>query len=444
MDNSNSKRIDIVERAMIDANQNETNQNDDIFGTRTSAISDVVPPRRGRPRGRPRKVTEKSQETVKNNGSGSDVVGLTDLRKRGRPRHNELSIGAPLRRPNLGKEKVGVHCTPSAPELKGRKPFEPSDGLCKNLGASFLDVDPLSYCYSDADFENNDALIPDYLMLDSEFDDNFHYILEKPSDVESSSDSDISEFTRTNPNKDHILSQVSEMEMDMLGIGSDGETDPADDQYSSEFDGFSSDGYAGSFYSCGSESESQSDEEVQSEFPRGAVHYKDTNQDEIPESSSRRSNVFIGNRHLPMCAEYRSLGGPTSRCNYCNAQMWSQERVNKGSKKKAPMFSLCYVRGLHLVDSGQVDLQSPSSSVCRLLSAALARHIVIYRVVAQIQKMSGPRKYDSLDSLDDSKYEWKIRVRVICIWDSYSNKGQKEFKGRNMLLLDDKVRIAEL
>ena len=59
-------------------------------------------------------------------------------------------------------------------------------------------------------------------MLDSEFDDNFHYILEKPSDVESSSDSDISEFTRTNPNKDHILSQVSEMEMDMLGIGSDG------------------------------------------------------------------------------------------------------------------------------------------------------------------------------------------------------------------------------
>ena len=58
--------------------------------------------------------------------------------------------------------------------------------------------------------------------------------------------------------------------------------------------------------------------------------------------------------------------------------------------------------------------------------------------------MSGPRKYDSLDSLDDSKYEWKIRVRVICIWDSYSNKGQKEFKGRNMLLLDDKVRIDEL
>ncbi|XP_017247249.1 replication protein A 70 kDa DNA-binding subunit D [Daucus carota subsp. sativus] len=52
--------------------------------------------------------------------------------------------------------------------------------------------------------------------------------------------------------------------------------------------------------------------------------------------------------------------------------------------------------------------------------------------------MSGPGKYDSLDSLDDSKYEWKIRVRVIRIWDSYSNKGQKEFKGRNMLLLDDK------
>lgn len=48
-------------------------------------------------------------------------------------------------------------------------------------------------------------------------------------------------------------------------------------------------------------------------------------------------------------------------------------------------------------------------------------------------------KYDSLDSLDDKKYEWRIKVRVIHIWDSYSTRGDKEFKGRNMLLLDDKV-----
>lgn len=30
-----------------------------------------------------------------------------------------------------------------------------------------------------------DAIIPDNLMLDSDFDDDFHYILEKPPDVES-------------------------------------------------------------------------------------------------------------------------------------------------------------------------------------------------------------------------------------------------------------------
>lgn len=48
-------------------------------------------------------------------------------------------------------------------------------------------------------------------------------------------------------------------------------------------------------------------------------------------------------------------------------------------------------------------------------------------------------KFDSLDTLDTTKYEWNIKVRVIRIWDSYSTKGEKEFKGRNLLLLDDKV-----
>ena len=47
--------------------------------------------------------------------------------------------------------------------------------------------------------------------------------------------------------------------------------------------------------------------------------------------------------------------------------------------------------------------------------------------------------FDSLDNLDSSKYEWNIKVRVIRVWDSYSTRGNEEFKGRNMLLLDDKV-----
>ncbi|WOH04009.1 hypothetical protein DCAR_0623414 [Daucus carota subsp. sativus] len=40
-------------------------------------------------------------------------------------------------------------------------------------------------------------------------------------------------------------------------------------------------------------------------------------------------------------------------------------------------------------------------------------------------------KFDTLDALDNSKYEWNIK-------DSYSTKGKREFKGRNLLLLDDK------
>ncbi|KAL1824008.1 hypothetical protein ACET3Z_010786 [Daucus carota] len=78
---------------MIDINQNKMDRNNNRVSTRTSAVSDVVPLRRGRPRGRPRKSTEKSEEPVENNGSGFNGVGLTDLRKRGRPRHNEPSLG---------------------------------------------------------------------------------------------------------------------------------------------------------------------------------------------------------------------------------------------------------------------------------------------------------------------------------------------------------------
>lgn len=50
-------------------------------------------------------------------------------------------------------------------------------------------------------------------------------------------------------------------------------------------------------------------------------------------------------------------------------------------------------------------------------------------------------RFDSLSSLKpiDNKYDWKIRVRVIRIWESYSSKGDKEYLGRNLLLLDDKV-----
>ncbi|KAK1393531.1 hypothetical protein POM88_012587 [Heracleum sosnowskyi] len=47
-------------------------------------------------------------------------------------------------------------------------------------------------------------------------------------------------------------------------------------------------------------------------------------------------------------------------------------------------------------------------------------------------------RFDSLRALNNSKFDWKIKARVIRIWDSYSVKEDNKFKGKNLLLLDDK------
>ncbi|KAK1374262.1 hypothetical protein POM88_030455 [Heracleum sosnowskyi] len=47
-------------------------------------------------------------------------------------------------------------------------------------------------------------------------------------------------------------------------------------------------------------------------------------------------------------------------------------------------------------------------------------------------------RFDSLRALNNSKFDWKIKARVIRIWDSYNVKEDNKFKGRNLLLLDDK------
>lgn len=49
------------------------------------------------------------------------------------------------------------------------------------------------------------------------------------------------------------------------------------------------------------------------------------------------------------------------------------------------------------------------------------------------------KMFDSIDSLQEGKYDWNLRVRVVREWDSYSSKAGKEFKGKNLLFLDDKV-----
>ena len=43
--------------------------------------------------------------------------------------------------------------------------------------------------------------------------------------------------------------------------------------------------------------------------------------------------------------EYATLGKPLSQCPFCKAFMWNEERVNKGLKNQAPVFSICCRKG---------------------------------------------------------------------------------------------------
>ena len=51
------------------------------------------------------------------------------------------------------------------------------------------------------------------------------------------------------------------------------------------------------------------------------------------------------------------------------------------------------------------------------------------------------KTFDSIESITEDRTDWNLRVRVLKIWDSYSSKAGKEFKGKNLLLLDDKVSL---
>lgn len=48
-------------------------------------------------------------------------------------------------------------------------------------------------------------------------------------------------------------------------------------------------------------------------------------------------------------------------------------------------------------------------------------------------------KYDSVETLDDSKQEWSIRVRAQSIWKGITRK-TGEFRGFNIIFFDDSVR----
>ncbi|KAL1824009.1 hypothetical protein ACET3Z_010787 [Daucus carota] len=49
---------------------------------------------------------------------------------------------------------------------------------------------------------------------------------------------------------------------------------------------------------------------------------------------------LTGGQTRPVPAEYASLGGPSVKCQFCNAYMWKEERVNKRTTKGRPLFSI--------------------------------------------------------------------------------------------------------
>lgn len=52
--------------------------------------------------------------------------------------------------------------------------------------------------------------------------------------------------------------------------------------------------------------------------------------------------------------------------------------------------------------------------------------------------------FDSLRHLNVSKYDWKIKVRVLWIWEGFGHSktaSTREFKSLNLMLIDKDVSI---
>lgn len=130
-------------------------------------------------------------------------------------------------------------------------------------------------------------------------------------------------------------------------------SDNPDDE--TDGDNFSSDGY--SDYHFLDDSDSISDPEFQDawEFDQEDQDHDtgfhcQTSKDDLNAASASKSQFNMSiifdtcRRHLPICPEYRSLGGPSAVCVHCSAAMWDWERVNKG-RTGAPVFSMCCGKG---------------------------------------------------------------------------------------------------
>ena len=117
-------------------------------------------------------------------------------------------------------------------------------------------------------------------------------------------------------------------------------------------DKFSSDGNSDYAFSVDSESDVYIESDDGTDSHIGNENEEDADIS-IPSTLNNNNGQTInsdflhltGNRHSAICPEYRSLGGPMSKCTHCQAMMWDRERINKGSKKSVPIFSLCCGKG---------------------------------------------------------------------------------------------------
>ena len=52
-------------------------------------------------------------------------------------------------------------------------------------------------------------------------------------------------------------------------------------------------------------------------------------------------------------------------------------------------------------------------------------------------------KFDSIEALTTTRFDWKCRLRLQCLWRA-SNMKTKEFWGLNMIYIDDSVSMLNL
>ncbi|KAK1381124.1 hypothetical protein POM88_027868 [Heracleum sosnowskyi] len=158
--------------------------------------------------------------------------------------------------------------------------------------------------------------------VDSDFDDDFHYLLRSDDDLGSDSDTYIpaqnqhneTHYSTSNQfseiiNKPPVSSMFEEYHFDNPNEEADG-------------DDFSSEGQSENVFSGDSDSDNHSDNHHEDDrngnTEPNEQHFTTFGEQSFGTDSFGSKDPFVelnvGRRHLPICSEYRSLGGPTYKC----------------------------------------------------------------------------------------------------------------------------------